>query len=430
VEILSSVLSEAAEPVAELFIVELFLALAILILASEFFGTVARMLGQPRVFGSLMAGVIIGPNLLNFMGLPFFPEASHHFVEQNIKVLAELGVMFLMFNVGLDVHLKELIQVGKAAIFGGTAGALVPVAVGAAFLLAYDYSMEISIFAGVALAATSVSISAQTLVELKVLKSKEGTTVLASAIVDDILAILLLSIVTATIVGQGASSESQSVPLIAFKMFAYLGVATAFAWFVLPVIFAFIGKYYQYLIAPSAVAWALLFAWSAEEFGGVAAITGAFIAGMGMSQIKSSRIKRSIKAPSNGITYAFLAPVFFVSIGLEIDLSNFPMEAVVFSVILLALAVLTKVIGCGLGVKLAGGLTNVESLRIGVCMVSRGEVGLIIMNVGFQRAVFVDTGYLSASLLLVILATTVLTPPLVRWSFGLADKQKMQVQET
>lgn len=429
-EILSNVLVEAAEPATELFIVELFLALAILILAAEFFGTVARMLGQPRVFGSLMAGVIIGPNLLNFMALPFFPAESHQFIEMNIKVLAELGVMFLMFNVGLDVHLKELIQVGKAAIFGGTAGAVVPVAFGAAFLIAYDYSIEISIFAGVALAATSVSISAQTLVELKLLKSKEGTTVLASAIVDDILAILLLSIVTATLVGQGAEGESQSVALIAFKMFAYLGIATAFAWFALPLIFKYIGGYSSHLIAPSAVVCALLFAWSSEEFGGVAAITGAFIAGMGMSQIKSSRIKTAIKTPSNGITYALLAPIFFVSIGLEIDLSNFPMEAVIFSVLLLVLAVLTKVIGCGLGVKLAGGLTNVESFRIGVCMVSRGEVGLIIMNVGFQKAVFADTGYLSAALLLVILATTVLTPPMVRWSFGLVDKQKMQAQNT
>jgi Kef-type K+ transport system membrane component KefB len=151
---------------------------------------------------------------------------------------------------------------------------------------------------------------------------------------------------------------------------------------------------------------------------------------MGIEQVKGTRYQRCYKGTSKGISYALLAPIFFVSIGLEIDLSNFPVEAVIFTVILLVVAVLTKVIGCGLGAKLSGGLTNVESLRIGVCMVSRGEVGLIIMNVGFQKAVFVDTGYLSASLLLVILATTILTPPLVRWSFGLADEQKIQVQET
>lgn len=406
-------------------IVQLFLALAILIIAAEFFGTLARVLGQPRVFGALMAGVIIGPNVLDFMQLPMFAELGveeHHFLEHSIEILAELGVMFLMFNVGLDVHLRELLSVGRAAVFGGTAGAVVPTVFAVAVVLAYNYTTEVALFAGVALAATSVSISAQTLLELGLLRSKEGNTVLAAAIVDDVLAILLLSFVTATVGTSVAHGADSSLVLIAAKMFGYVSIAMIIGWYALPKIVAWLGRneHTTQLVAPVAVVFALLFAWSAEEFGGVAAITGAFIAGAGLSRAPGD-IKRTITTNVSSITYAFLAPIFFVSIGLKIDLANFPMEAVVFTSVLLLLGVATKVIGCGFGAKLAGNLTNVEALRVGVCMVSRGEVGLIIMNEGIRRGVFADAGYVDASLLVVVLLTTVFTPPLVRWSFQLKD---------
>ena len=414
--------------------VQLFLALAILIIAAEFFGTLARVLGQPRVFGALVAGVIIGPNLLDFMQLPMFAELGldeKEFMEHSIEILAELGVMFLMFNVGLDVHLRELFSVGRAAVFGGTAGAVVPTIFAALMVLAYDYTTEIALFAGVALAATSVSISAQTLLELGLLRSREGNTVLAAAIVDDVLAILLLSFVTATVGTSVGSDADSNLLLIAFKMLAYVSVAMVLGWYALPRIVTWLGRHEHtaQLVAPVAVVFALLFAWSAEEFGGVAAITGAFIAGAGLSRTGGD-IKRTIKTNVSSITYAFLAPVFFVSIGLKMDLANFPMEAVVFTVILLLLAVVTKIVGCGFGAKLAGNFTNIEALRVGVCMISRGEVGLIILNEGFRRGVFESAGYVDASLLVVILLTTVFTPPLVRWSFQLKDRKRNVIEET
>ena len=381
-----------------------------------------------------MAGVIIGPNLLDFMHLPMFAELGleeKEFMEHSIEILAELGVMFLMFNVGLDVHLRELLSVGRAAVFGGTAGAVVPTVFVVLMVLAYDYTTEIALFAGVALAATSVSISAQTLLELGLLRSREGNTVLAAAIVDDVLAILLLSFVTATVGTSVAQEADSNLLLIAVKMFAYVSIAMVISWYALPRIASWLGRYEHttQLVAPVAVVFALLFAWSAEEFGGVAAITGAFIAGAGLSRTAGD-IKRTIKTNVSSITYAFLAPIFFVSIGRQIDLANFPMEAVVFTGLLMLLAMATKIVGSGVGARVAGNLTNVEALRVGVCMVSRGEVGLIILNEGFRRGVFEGAGYIDASLLVVVLLTTVFTPPLVRWSFQLKDNKRAAAEET
>jgi len=401
-------------------IMQLCFALAILIITAEFLGVFTRRLGQPRVFGSLLAGIIIGPSLLNFLHWPVFTDTPENrlFLDHGIKILAELGVMFLMFNVGLDVHLHELLSVGRSAAFGGAIGAFAPTALGAAVLLVYGHAASTAWFAGVVLAATSVSISAQTLLEMGLLRTKEGNTVLAAAIVDDVLAILLLSFVTATVGSNAETENSASVLVIAIKMTAYLVIALAIAWYMLPYLLRRIANY-EYtaqLVAPTAVVLVLLFGWSAETLGGVAAITGAFIAGVGLSRT-IGEINTIIKTTANRITYALLAPIFFASIGLNADLHHFPPEAIFFTVILLLVAVLTKIIGCGFGAKLGQGVRNIEALRIGVCMISRGEVGLIILNEGLRRGVFPENSYIGISLLVVVLSTTILTPPLVRWAF-------------
>jgi Kef-type K+ transport system membrane component KefB len=171
----------------------------------------------------------------------------------------------------------------------------------------------------------------------------------------------------------------------------------------------------SYGIPAFALIFALLFGWSAEYFAGVAAITGAFIAGVGLSRVREGA-RRQIETAVSNIAYVFLVPIFFVSVGLQIDLSAFPLSALPFALLILALAVLTKIVGCGVGARL-GGFTNGDSLRLGVCMISRGEVGLIIASLGVSSGVLSTTGPLFPTLFLVILLTTVLTPPLVRLAF-------------
>jgi Kef-type K+ transport system membrane component KefB len=393
-------------------VVELFLALGIVIAAAQIGGAAARVLGQPRVFGKLVAGVLLGPSLLNFVDWPVFKYPEH--VSAAIGDFAELGVLFLMFNVGLEVQLRELLAVRGVALRAGVLGAVVPVALGMPVGLAFDYSARTALFAGVVLAATSVSISAQTLLELGVLRTKEGFGLLATAVTDDIIAILLLSLVIATL-GPDTDASAGELIWIVVRMALYLAGALALAWFGLPILFNWIHHHRH--LAPRTAAFALIaaliFGWSADALGGVAGITGAFIAGMGLSRT-NERAKHEIEAAVYNLSYMFLVPIFFVHVGLLTNLRQIDLDVLPFTGLLLVAAVVAKVGGCGVGARL-GGFTGGESLRLGVCMISRGEVGLIIASLGLAQGLLNDEIF--QPLFVVILLTTVLTPPLVRWTF-------------
>jgi Kef-type K+ transport system membrane component KefB len=392
--------------------VDLFLALGVVILTAQIGGAAARALGQPRVFGKLIAGVMLGPSLLDFLGWGIFSDPEH--LETTISELAELGVLFLMFNVGLEVHLRELIAVKNVAILGGILGAVLPVVLAVPVVVLDDHPIEMALFAGIVLAATSVSISAQTLLELGVLRTKEGYGLLATAVVDDIFAILMLSIAIATLSGESTASVGD-IAWILVRMALYLVGALLVAWFVLPRVFQRI--HLQRHMAPRLTAFALIaaliFGWSAEALGGVAAITGAFIAGMGLSQT-TERVKHDIEVAVYSISFSFLVPVFFVHVGLITNLREIGLDAIPLVALLLLGAVFSKVAGSALGARL-GGFNTSEALRLGVCMISRGEVGLIIASLGLSSGLLDDD--LFQPLFVVILLTTVMTPPLVRWVF-------------
>ena len=393
-------------------VIELFLALGIIIAASQFAGAAARSLGQPRVFGELIAGVVLGPTVLNLLDWSVFhdPEQLHHTIAE----LAELGVLFLMFTVGLEVHLGELLSVRKVAVWGGVLGAVLPIVLGAPIVLLYDYSTEAAIFVGVTMAATSVSISAQTLLELGVLRTKEGLGLLATAVVDDVLAILLLSITVATL-GTGESAGALDLVWIFVRMMLFIVVGMGIAWTILPRALNRIHRSRSLATGTAAFALiaALIFGWAAEALGGIAAITGAFMAGMGLSQT-TENTKENIEKAVQNISYSFLVPIFFVNVGLNVDLTQLGIDLLPLTGLLLLSSIISKVLGSGLGARI-GGFTTVESFRLGVCMISRGEVGLIIASVGLS------SGFLNEELFqpvfVVILLTTVLTPPLVRLVF-------------
>ena len=398
--------------------IPLMLALGVILLASRAGGAIARRLQQPRVLGQLIVGVILGPTLLDMLHWGILQGVD---LQHTIKEFAELGVLLLMFNIGLEVHLSELAKVGKVALFAGVLGVVVPIALTVLVLLPAGYDMIPAFFAGVTLAATSVSISAQVLLELGYLHTKEGNALLATALIDDVLAILAVSL-TLVLAGAGGaqgSGDLSQLLVIIVQMAGYIVIAFLLAWYALPRVMVWIQRRPQlsqsYGIPIFALISALLFGWSAEFIGGVAAITGAFIAGVGLSKL-SSGMKHDIEQTMSHLAYVFLVPIFFVDVGLETDLSAFPLDALPFMLILLLMAVISKVFGAGFGARV-GGFTLRESLRVGVCMVSRGEVGLIIISIGLSSGILDGGSELYATLFMVILLTTVLTPPMVRWVF-------------
>jgi Kef-type K+ transport system membrane component KefB len=376
----------------------------------------------------LVIGVILGPTLLNMLHWGVFHEVD---LAGTIKELAELGVLLLMFIVGLEINVNELVKAGRVGLVAGVLGTLVPVALAMPLVLLFDYTWEPALFAGVTLAATSVSISAQVLLELGHLRTKEGNALLATALIDDILAILLVSIAIAVVGTRGESANAGELIGIVLRMAGFIVGAFLVSWFVLPRALDWLSHLpsatQSYGVPALALVAALVFGWAAEEIGGIATITGSFIAGLGMSRTRD-HVHDEIEESMGYLAYAFLVPVFFIDVGLQTDLSSFPLSELPFATLLLAVAILSKIGGCGLGAR-AAGFTNRESLRVGVCMISRGEVGLIIASLGLSAGVFTADGPLFASLFLVILLTTVVTPILVRMVFPKPEDEDSRPQK-
>jgi Kef-type K+ transport system membrane component KefB len=386
---------------------QLTLSLAIIILAAKAGGYIAVRLRQPAVLGELLAGLILGPTFIDLVHLPFVsdPELLH----EEIYDLASLGVVFLMFMAGLEVELDEMIHSGKAALSSGTLGVIVPLLLGTAAALPFGYTGQAAWFIGITLTATSVSISAQTLLELGVLRTREGITLLGAAVVDDVLVLIVLSVFLA--LGGSASGEA-SVLVVVARMLLYLALSAALGWFVLPRVVMWVDRQPISEGLTAVVLFiTLIFAWSAEVMGGLAAITGAFIAGVGLGR---SHLRDKIESKMRIITYGFLVPIFFVSIGLEANLRAISGALLPFLIVLFLVAVLSKVIGAGLGAR-ATGLNNAESLRVGVGMISRGEVGLIVAGIGVSEAIISQEIF--TAVVVLVLLTTLATPLLLRYVF-------------
>jgi len=394
-------------------VVPLLLAISLILCAARLAGAAARRLGQPRVLGELLIGVALGPTLVNL--LHWGPLAAGH-LDATIKELAELGVLVLMFNIALEIQPRELMAVGRTAVYAGILGAVVPLGVIALLTWGFGFPTHVAVLAGVVLSANSTSISAQTLLELGVLRTKEGNAMLATALVDDVLAITLVSIAVALTGGTGEVTWL-GLAWVVLRMILFFAGAGFVAWVVLPRLMNWIhltpefGQLYG--VPVFALMFALFLGWSAETLGGVAAISGTFLAGFGLSRI-NARAKHEVEQASAYVSYAFLVPIFFVSIGLVTDFAQLGLSSLPYAGLLILASVVTKVVGTGAG-ALLGGFNRVEALRLGVCMISRGEVGLIMASIGLARGIFDDQVF--PSLLLAILVSTLVTPPLVRLVF-------------
>jgi Kef-type K+ transport system membrane component KefB len=384
--------------------VQFLLALAIIIAAAKAAGYLSTRLGQPAVLGELSVGLILGPSVLNMLHWPVFQAAD---LTATISHTAHLGVLVLMFVAGLEVDLEGMLSVGRPAILAGVMGVVVPVVLGTLAILPFGLALEPSLFVGLALAATSVSISAQCLMELQVLQSRECVAMLGAAVVDDVVVILLLSLFIALSAGEG--SGISSILWVLARMAAFLGIAGWLGARLIPRLTPFVDRLpISESVMALAVVVTLLYSWAAEALGGMASITGAFLAGLFFAR---TPLRQHIQEGMHTLAYAWLVPVFFVSIGLEANVRALSRDYFPLALVIIVVAILSKVVGSGIAARVSG-LSALESLRLGVGMTSRGEVGLIVASVGVEAGLIGDR--ILSILVLMVLVTTVLTPIMLR----------------
>ncbi|KEI79593.1 sodium:proton antiporter [Clostridium botulinum A2 117] len=385
---------------------EFLLDLAIILLSTKVLGMVTKKLHMPRVVGALLAGLILGPCVLNIVHETDF-----------LAKMAQLGVIILMFSAGLQTDLKELKKCGRASLIIAILGTVVPL-LGGYFVSAlffdsngiFDITSKVFIknfFIGVILTATSVSITVETLQELGRLKTRSGTAILGAAIIDDILGIIILTMVTSS------TNNSTSINLVLLKIVAFF-ILSAICGIVLHHIFNKIYKRYGNISGISVItlSFCLIMAFIAEHFFGVADITGAFIAGV---IISNTSFREHVEKNFEVISYMLLSPVFFASIGLNTTMKHMNNKMRLFTIALLLMAILAKVIGCFIGGRICK-YTYAESLRIGIGMISRGEVALIIAKKG--AALGLIEAQFFGSIVFVVIATTLITPILLKMVYS------------
>lgn len=393
---------------------QLALLLSIILLSAKLAGYLSIRLGQPSVLGELLVGILLGPSVIDLLNLPFI----EHALADTIAEFGELGVLLLMFLAGLELHLNELTRNTRVAAYGGFLGVLMPGVLGWGAGRLFGMDNAAAIFLGLILGATSVSISAQTLMELKVLRSRVGLSLLGAAVFDDVLVILSLSIFLAIETGAGSVG---GVLWILVRMIAFLALSAAFGWWVLPWLMRRVADLPISQGVPTlALVVMLVYGLLAELMGGMAAISGAFIAGLMMARSgQRERVERGFQA----LAYGLFVPVFFINIGLSVNARSLQTEMIVFALVIAVTAILGKWLGAGIGARL-GGLSLRESVQLGAGMVSRGEVGLIVASVGINEGLLGLDEF--SAVVAMILITTIVTPPILRGLFGQEKPRTMQ----
>lgn len=377
----------------------IFKDLAIIIIAAKCCGLLARKLHAPMVAGEIVAGLLIGPSVLGLVN-------QNDFLAQ----MAEIGVLMLMFNAGLGTDLRDLIKTGPKAVLIACAGVAVPL--GGGFLLYscfYGFAgvgtIEFyeALFIGVIMTATSVSITVETLRELGKLKGIVGTTILSAAIVDDIIGIIVLTFV----IGFKNSSVSPSKVVINTVLFFVFAIGVGA---IIYYLFKFLDSKTPHSRRIPIFGLALCFAMAyiAEKYFGIADITGAFVAGIILCSIKDSEY---IAQKMDISSYMLFGPVFFASIGLKTDIDGISSKLLLFSILFVLVALLTKIIGCGLMAKLCR-FKNKDALKIGVGMMTRGEVALIVAQKGLAVKM-IDSVYFTTVILLII-CSSLITPVVMK----------------
>jgi Kef-type K+ transport system membrane component KefB len=363
--------------------------------SAKLMAEVFERLGQPGIVGEILAGVLIGPHVLGWMA----PNNA-------LTILADLGVMFLLFRVGLEVKASELMRVGGTALLVAIAGVIVPFAMGWGIMRLWGEPQLESVFTGAAMVATSVGITAQVLAARGLLSTRSARVILAAAVVDDVLGLIVLALVSDMAKGSVQYLNVVITGVVALGFTAFVAkFGTRVAKQVIPRVNA------KMRVAESefALAMTLLFGLSVlAVYAGVAAIVGAFLAGMALSETVQHRVHDF----TNGVS-ELLVPFFLAGIGLHFDTSAFGNRStLILATLILIAAIFSKFVGCGVG---ALGMGRKDAVRVGVGMVPRGEVGMVVAQIGLKMGVMAASVY--GIIVFMSVATTLVAPPLLKLAF-------------
>lgn len=378
----------------------LILQLVIILVASKIAGSLSVRLGQPSVLGKLLIGIVLGPSVLGLVN-----------ENETLAEFSQIGVILLMFIAGLETDLEEFKRTGKASTLVGFGGIIVPLVLGYFAGIVLNLTTMESLFLGLLLSATSVSISVQALKEMNQLKTREGTTILGAAVIDDVVVIIALAFLMSF-----AGGDVNLTTVILKKILFFAG-AILVGWKVVP---WFLNKFTSLKVTETVISSALIICFTyayLAEYTGVAAIIGAYIAGVAISV---TNYKHEVFEKVETISYSIFVPVFFTSIGITAEFSGISKNSGLI-ILLSILAILTKLVGSSVGAKVAGFGWN-SSLGIGAAMVSRGEVALIMATIGLEAKLLSQDMF--AVIVVVVLVTTIVTPTMMKWFF----KSKIQTE--
>lgn len=370
----------------------------LILLVCKSLGIISKRLGAPQVVGEIIGGLILGPCFINVI------ESG-----DTISLFAEIGVLLMMFSTGLGTDLKQLIKTGRVAFLMALVGVIVPL-IGGTILYSCVYgigqifSKEFfsAVFIGTIMTATSVSITVATLRELGKINTKLGTTVVSAAIIDDVIGMIVLTCVIGAASGEGGSFGSILIKTILFFIFALI------VGFLANRLMEFLDKKYPHTqrIPIFSLAACFLMAYVAEKYFGIADITGAYIMGVALASVDDAKyIEKKIEISG----YMIFAPVFFANIGLQTNFKDMTEDMLIFSVLFVLVALVCKVIGCGLVARMAG-FDAKDSLRAGFGMMTRGEVALIVAQKGLSIGL-IEASFFSPVILLIIISS--IATPLV-----------------
>ena len=385
--------------------------LLIIIIVARLAAELAELIKIPAVLGEIIAGIIIGPSALGLID-----PIKHLDVANMVLLLGEIGVILLLFQVGLEMDLGEMAKVGKPALLVALIGIMVPFAAGFGVACAFGESGKISLFIGAALTATSVGITARVLGDLRVLSLRESRIVLGAAVADDVLGLIILTVVV-KVVTEGSISVGVIFKTIGLAV-GFLVITGLLAIYIIPKAFTRIDRVAKSSTTIVAISFALMLAFSLlANQAKLAFIIGAFMAGLAVGRSpQHERIAEGL----NPLGHIFI-PVFFASIGINADLgAMFRPSVLALATVLTGVAIIGKLVA-GFGIGRSPG----DKLLIGIGMIPRGEVGLIFASIGLSKGVLDDELY--GALLLMILVTTLITPPLLRLKLAKRQESKNTV---
>ena len=388
--------------------IHIIISLSILLFSAKILAEIFQRIKQPVVLGELLAGIIVGPYALG--GLPLFGGEPLVVLDETIIYIGELSAVIILFIAGLEITPREFLRGGIASLTVGAIGVIVPFSVGFVVLSMYGLDSFETLLIATALTATSIAISIQVLTELGKMQSKEARLILGAAIVDDILAIAILSVVVTMVQLGNVTPQIMDIAFIILKIFGLFAVLLIGAIFLIPRILHR-EKLWRSKGSIEGITTAIFFGIAGvAAYVGLSPIVGAFAAGMAVA---STKLVKQVEEYAHKLQFIF-APLFFAIIGAQVDLRGVNIEVLVISGIIIAIAISTKLVGCGLPSLIF--LNNkTRSMRVGIGMISRGEVGLIVAGVGVTSGVLSTDIY--TSIIIMVATTTIITPIWLKKSF-------------